>query len=200
MTSKKILMELHQRVLDMLRNNLPPELSYHNYEHTVDVLNAVERIAMAENTTDAELMLLKTAAVFHDTGYIYSRDNHEQRSCTIAREILREIGADEESIEKVCEIILATRIPQEPKDKLSEIMCDADLDYLGRDDYFPISQKVFSEFKMFGIIKDEIEWIPMQVKFLESHHYFTQSSINTRAGKKEENLIRIKENHKKNSI
>ena len=193
MASKNVLLELQGKILEMLKEKLPSNLYYHNYEHTLDVLEATERIAKAENASYEEIQLLKTAAVFHDVGYIYSRENHEQKSCMIAKEMLSSNGIENDVVEKVCELILATKVPHKPKDKLSEIICDADLDYLGRDDYFPISQNLFKEFKNFGIVKDENDWKHLQVKFLESHHYFTKTAINTRKNKKEEHLRKIKE-------
>ncbi len=194
MTSHQILLDIQSRMLDILKQELPPELSYHSYEHTLDVLHAAEQIAKGENVSLDEMLLLKTAAVFHDMGYIHSRENHEQKSCSIARKILSSEGIKAEAIEKICELILATQVPQKPKDKLGQIICDADLDYLGRDDYFPISQNVFKEFKYFGLLNDENEWKKMQIKFLESHKYFTKTANNLRNSKKEENLIKIKNN------
>ncbi len=193
MATNNALVEIEDEILKMLKDKLPAELSYHSFDHTLDVLHATERIAKAENVSDEELSLLKIAAVFHDTGYIYSRENHEQKSCMLATDVLTSHGIDKNKIDKVNELILATTFPHDPKNKLAEIICDADLDYLGRDDYFKISKRVFDEFKYFGIVHDEEEWKKMQVKFLESHKYFTKTAINSRKMKKEENLRKIKE-------
>ena len=192
MALNNVFMEIRQKILEMLKEKLPAELTYHSIEHTLDVLQATEWISKAENVTDEELSLLKTAALFHDVGYIYSRENHEQKSCTIARDILSSNGIDNSTIEKVCALILATIFPHNPKNKLGEIICDADLDYLGRDDYFVISQKAFNEFKHFGIVNNEADWKNMQMKFLESHRYYTTTSITLRKSKKEEHLMKIK--------
>ncbi len=192
MTLKNVFIELQGKALNLLKEKISPHLYYHNYEHTVDVIEAAKRISKAENASDEEIQILITAAAFHDLGYIYSRENHEQKSCLIAREMLSSKGVNDDIIDTVCELILATKIPQNPKMKLSEIICDADLDYLGRDDYFPISQNLFKEFQNFGIVKDENAWNHLQVKFLESHNYFTKTSIETRKNKKEEHLRIIK--------
>lgn len=189
-----ILAEVRNNALKILRENLPAELTYHSYEHTLDVMNAAEIIAIGEKVSEPELAMLKTAAVFHDIGYIYSRENHEERSCAFAREKLEEKGIDKNSIETVCRLIMATRIPQKPTDKLSEILCDADLDYLGRDDYFPISQNIFLEFKRFGVVKNEPDWKEMQIKFLDAHRYFTDTANRLREKKKRENLRKIRNN------
>lgn len=196
MTTKKMVLEnIYDSVLGMLKDKLSSELSYHNYEHTLDVVKAAERIAKEENATMNDILLLKTAAVFHDVGYMYTRNGHEEKSCSIATEMLSQNGISDEEINKVCELIMATKVPQSPKDKLAKILCDADLDYLGRDDYFRISRNVFNEFKHFGVVRDENDWREMQVKFLEAHHYFTETSKKSRNRQKEENLKQIKENH-----
>ncbi len=193
MALKNVLLELQGNILDMLKEKLPSNLYYHNYEHTIDVMESAERIAKSENSTEDEILLIKTAAVFHDVGYIVSRENHEQKSCMLASEMLLEKGVEKNIIEKICELILATKFPHKPKNKLGEIICDADLDYLGRDDYFPISRNLFKEFIDSGMIKNEDDWKKMQIKFLETHHYFTKTSIEKRKKKKEEHLKKIKD-------
>ena len=193
MALKNVLLELQGKILEILKEKLPSNLYYHNYEHTIDVLEAAERIAKAENSSEEEILLIKTAAVFHDVGYIFSRENHEQKSCMMASEMLAERGVEKNIIEKICELILATKFPHKPKNKLEEIICDADLDYLGRDDYFPNSRNLLKEFIDSGMIKSEVDWKKMQVKFLETHHYFTKTAIETRKSKKEEHLKMIKE-------
>jgi uncharacterized protein len=193
MTLNNMLSVIQGKVLEMLKEKLPSHLYYHNYEHTMDVLEAAERIAVAENVAYGDMQLVKTAAAFHDAGFIFSRENHEQKSCSIAKELLSSNGINNGDIEKICDLILATKFPHHPKDKLGEIICDADLDYLGRDDYFSISKKLYKEFLDAGIVKNENDWNRLQVKFLETHHYFTKTSINTRKSKKDEHLRKIKE-------
>ena len=176
----------------MLREKLPADLDYHNYEHTLDVLQAAERIAIEEKTGSDDLELLRTAAVLHDSGYINSRVEHEEESCRIAEKLLSSYGIEQEFIDKVCELIRATKVPHNPKNKLSQILCDADLDYLGREDFFPISHTVYLEFKRFGVVKDEAEWNKLQIRFFKSHKYFTPTANRTRNQKKMEHLEMLK--------
>jgi uncharacterized protein len=75
---------------------------------------------------------------------------------------------------------------------LEEILADADLDYLGRDDFFIIGETLYREFKTLGIVNNEEEWNQLQVRFLENHHYFTKTSVNLRQAKKEEHLKQVK--------
>ncbi|MFC6269836.1 HD domain-containing protein [Frigoriflavimonas asaccharolytica] len=185
--------ELQSVIIDLLKEKLPEHLSYHSVAHITDVIESVDRIAKAENCTEEELILLKTAALFHDTGFIYGAKDHEQKSCEIAQSYLLDYGYNQAEIDQIKGMIMATKIPQTPGNHLEEIVADADLDYLGRDDFFIIGNKLFEELSMFGIINTEYDWNLLQEKFLENHHFFTKTAIETRNEKKNENLQIIKE-------
>lgn len=173
-------------ILNKLKKELPPYLSYHNADHTLDVIQSAGKIAIEEDINDADTRLLLTAALFHDTGFLKQRQNHEAASCEIARRYLPEYGYQREEIEIICDTIMATCVPQKPKNHLQAILCDADLDYLGRDDFFVLSNRLFSELSAECMIKDEDEWNREQAHFMSSHHYHTASSIKFRQDKKEE--------------
>ena len=184
---------IKQPILSRLKNELDPRLGYHNITHTLDVLEQAEVLAKQEKVTDKhDLLLLKTAAVFHDSGFLFVYKGHEEKGCEIASDSLRNLFS-EEDIKKVCGMIMATKIPQSPKTLLEQIICDADLDYLGRDDFEPISQTLYKEFIIFKIIPEDIIWDHVQIKFFESHHYFTGTSISKRNEKKLKHLNILKE-------
>jgi dsDNA-binding SOS-regulon protein len=82
-------------------------------------------------------------------------------------------------------------IPHKPKNKLEEIICDADLDYLGRDDFHEIADKLRRELKEHGKIQGDKQWDEIQVMFLKQHKYFTKTAIKTRRKKKKENLKEV---------
>jgi hypothetical protein len=90
-------------------------------------------------------------------------------------------------------MIRATKVPQNPQTLLEEIICDSDLDYLGRDDFFSIGEGLYKEFRIQKIVSNEEEWNQLQVSFLESHHYFTKTSNERRKKGKQLNLEKIKE-------
>lgn len=179
-------------IISKLEKELPKHLSYHSVAHVKDVLAAAIRIAQEEQITDTELILLKTAAVFHDAGFLYGAKDHELRSCELARLYLPAYDYSAEQIERICGMILATKLPQNPQNHLEEILADADLDYLGRDDFFQIGNQLFEELVMFGMISNEDDWNRLQIKFFESHHYFTKTAIKFRQEKKEAHLLAIK--------
>jgi predicted metal-dependent HD superfamily phosphohydrolase len=155
-------------------------------------LDAAIFIAQQEAVNNEGLTLLKTAAVFHDSGFLVGAGDHEKSSCEIAGQYLPEYGYTSRQIEKICGMIMATKLPQTPHNHLEEILADADLDYLGRDDFFTIGNQLYDELAMFGIITNEDDWNRLQIKFFESHHYFTPTSIRLRQQKKQEHLAIIK--------
>ena len=184
--------KLNNIIIARLKDHLPEHLSYHSVMHVKDVIESVERIGTSENVSEEEMVMLKTAALFHDTGFLFGSKNHEEKSCEIASEYLLDYGYSQSQLDKIKGMIMATKIPQTPKNHLEEIVADADLDYLGRDDFFTIGDKLFEELSMFGIVNSERDWNLLQEKFLESHAYFTETSIRERKQKKQENLDIIK--------
>lgn len=183
---------IYKVIIKKLREELPAHLTYHSAAHVSDVINAVQEIAEAEQVSGEDLTLLTTAALFHDTGFLFGSKDHEARSCEIAQEYLPAYGYSQKQIDKIKGMIMATKIPQSPENHLEEILADADLDYLGRDDFFTIGNRLYEELAMFGILNSERDWNLLQEKFLENHRYFTRTAIDKRSKKKEENLNIIK--------
>lgn len=176
---------IHRHVLQMLEEKLSPKLTYHSIEHTMDVLDQAIRIADEEGIADEQdLFVLKVATLYHDSGFIYTYRGHEEKSWELAERELPELGVNAEQLARIQGLIAATHIPQMPKNHLEEVICDADLDYLGRDDFSPIANLLYQELLTLNMVKNEQEWNLIQVKFLSSHHYFTKSSFQLR-GKKE---------------
>ncbi|MFN4084063.1 MAG: HD domain-containing protein [Bacteroidia bacterium] len=180
-------------ILAKLKNELPGNLYYHSYSHVMDVLDAAVNYAKMENISDYETQLLKTAVLFHDSGFTVQSKNHEEIGCEIVRAELPKYNYTNEEIEKICGMIMATRIPQSPTNKLEEIICDADLDYLGRDDFWTIGSNLFKELEIYGILSDEKDWNKLQLKFLSSHKYFTKSALSLRKEKKDQHTQKIQE-------
>lgn len=185
-------------IMKKLENELSSKLHYHSIEHTLDVVKAVERIALSENVTDEGLFLLKTAASYHDAGFVEQYDKNEPVGVRMANEILPKYGYTPEHIEIIKKLIFVTSVPHQPTNLLEEIICDADLDYLGRDDFHQIADKLRLELREHGKINSDRAWDEIQVRFLEQHRYFTQTSLKTRMAKKLQNLEEIKERLKRN--
>ncbi|MES2628822.1 MAG: adenylate/guanylate cyclase domain-containing protein [Bacteroidota bacterium] len=181
---------MREYVLKELSEKLPPNLYYHGVHHTIDVLNVAELLSIQEQLSASETELIRAAALFHDSGFLTAYHQHEEASCTMTRATMPLFGYSQGIIDEVCTLILATKMPQTPKNHLERILCDADLDYLGRDDYDHISDNLFRELKEYGYSGDDDSWREKQMEFLGNHRYFL---INTEARKaaKEKNLTKL---------
>jgi uncharacterized protein len=184
-------------ILNKLKKELPKNLTYHSHEHIKDVYGSAVMLAKLEGVEGEDLTLLLTAVLFHDSGFLKQQKDHETISCEIATEYLPNYGYSPEQIKRICGMIMATKIPQTPHNKLEELICDADLDYLGRDDFFKIGNGLFEELCMYGIINNEDEWNRLQIRFLEKHTYFTKSAKKLRKPKKDEYIKMVKAKLKK---
>ena len=179
-------------ILERLRYELPKERTYHSLEHTLDVYASAIDIAEQEGVTGEDLALLKTAALYHDCGFIMHGIDHEEHGCAVVREQLPRFGYSPDQVRRICDMIMATRIPQSPRNKLSRILCDADLDYLGRGDFEIIGSTLFAEMRTFGVLKTEREWNQLQVRFLERHTYFTRTNKQLREPVKQAHLAALR--------
>jgi predicted metal-dependent HD superfamily phosphohydrolase len=179
-------------ILNELRRGLAPALTYHGLAHTLDVALAASSLAAAESVSDPEkLALLRTAALYHDAGFLYTYQQHEARGSELVRATLPGFGYSATQVEQVCALIMATQYPQQPADHLAQILCDADLDYLGRPDFEPISTSLFHELTAQQLISDEHAWFQLQERFLTSHHYWTATAQTRRAAPKQAQLEHI---------
>jgi HD superfamily phosphodiesterase len=180
-------------VLNKLEKELLPMYTYHGIHHTLDVLKVCKRLCKSENISEKDTLLLQTAVLLHDIGFTVSASEHERRGCEIAKEILPQFGFSGSEIESICAMIMATKIPQTPRTLQEKVICDADLDYLGRNDFFSIGQTLFEELKALDTIQTEQQWNTMQLKFLEQHQYHTKTTLQLRETKKQKHLKLIKE-------
>jgi len=185
--------DIEEFILDKLEAELPKNLYYHNLKHTIDVLIQVEIIGKGENINNEELLILKTAALFHDIGHIISSKDHEYHGTIITRDILPKFGYDDNQISEINEIILATKLPPLPKTKLQKIICDADLDYLGRSDFIPVSDTLYKELNEQGFVNSINDWNKMQLKFISNHQYFTDTANNLREVNKLKQIERLEQ-------
>ena len=187
----------YKNIIHRLTHDLPPHLTYHNVAHTNSVLGVTESLAVLENIGEDETLLLKTAALFHDAGFLQKFKNHEESSCSLALESLPQYGYSSDEIGTICRIIMATRLPQRPADKLEEIICDADLHYLGTSQYEEISADLYKEFKKEGVVKTRKEWQQKELSFLMAHRFFTSSAKELYGPLKEKHIKTLTEAHQK---
>jgi uncharacterized protein len=181
-------------VLPKLKKGLKPTLYYHNYQHTLDVCESVERLAEMENINGDERVMLQTAALFHDTGFLWEYVDNEKIACDFAKETLSDLEYSKNQIDVICQMILSTQIPQHPSNILDKILCDADLDYIGRSDFFITALRLHREWSENSKKKITFkEWYLKQQAFIIEHEYFTESARKIRNEKKKHNLSQVKE-------
>lgn len=181
-------------ILQKLEAELNSNLFYHSYEHTLDVMRAAREIAENEKLSDADTELVVTAAAYHDAGFLEQYNDNEELACTMVRQSLPGFDYKEESVEKICQAIMATRHDIAPRSKFEEVLCDADSDYLGRKDYKRIASNLYRELTEHGIALNEREWILKQVNHLWlKHEYYTDYSKKNRNSMKSRHIERLKE-------
>ena len=183
---------LRKKAFKILKSKLSDDLYYHGFQHTLDVLNNCNQYIKREKIDEYNAKLLRIGALLHDIGFTVSNVNHEDEGVKIAQKLMEDFGFSKKDFHIVKGLILATRIPQTPKNYLEKIICDADLDYLGRSDFYKISNYLFKELKAYSIIKNQKEWDLAQIKFLEAHKYHTDFALRNRQPKKEERIAELK--------
>lgn len=193
------LLQIENHVKDTLQKELPKEVVYHNLDHTFQVVNAAKEIGQNSGLTEEDMEIVTIAAWFHDLGYKESGQNHEEISAKLAKEFLAEHSYDAGKIEKVQNCILATKMPQSPKNLMEEVVCDADLHHLGTEDYFRMARKLKKEINNNN--KDELltdaKWMQMNVDFIKKHKYFTEYAENKYGQQKLKNRKKVKKKLKK---
>jgi uncharacterized protein len=165
--------KLKKFILNKLESELSDSLTYHGANHTKYVLLSCEKYIKRMHISADDAYLLRTAAIMHDTGYIWTFDTHEDESINYARKILPDWNYTNTQIERIAGIIEATKIPQKPLNILEQIIGDADLDYLGTELFYKIGDKLYRELLAFNKITNEEQWYRIQVNFLQNHRFHT---------------------------
>ena len=173
---------MRKEILNKLKASLPEEIVYHDLSHTLDVEKAALRLAKLEGLNEEETLILRTAVLYHDAGYIISNIENEKYAINLAIKTLPKYGFNSEQIDQIVEIIKATQHSNSvPVTLLEKIMCDADHDYFGRADYYTVAQKLRIELENYGTIMTNKEWVRFQINYLENVHvFYTETAKNIR--------------------
>jgi uncharacterized protein len=183
--------KIEEHILNYLKNSLNENLYYHGIHHTLEVMENASEIAKAENINSEDTLLLKIAVLYHDSGLVDAYTGHEEAGCLKVRKFLPEFSVSDKDIETICGMIMATKIPQQPKNILEKILADADLKYLGTNKFEDIGNTLFKELKIYANIISEKQWFDIQKSFLEKHHFHTDYCINKYESAKQENLQKV---------
>jgi predicted metal-dependent HD superfamily phosphohydrolase len=185
-----------QYIRALFKDELPGGIKYHGANHTLHpargVVAVANRIAISENISEHDRELVIAAAYFHDTGYIREYDKNEPIAARMAGRILKLIGYKPNEIEKIQTMILSTDLAREPKTHAEKILCDADLDHFGREDFFKLDGKIREGRRARGIdVSDELKWYKGTLEIITRHQYYTESQKKLREEQKQKNIKRL---------
>jgi predicted metal-dependent HD superfamily phosphohydrolase len=184
-----------ERIVRFLLQGLDPNLRYHSIHHTLDDVlpNAIELISHCNKLSDEEKLIVKTAALLHDVGFLDRYENNEEKGCDQAKHLLPKFGYTQHQLDEVCVCIMATKMPQNPGNHLlSQIVCDADLLYIATDSFFDRSNALREERQLvLGKTYTDNEWIQKNIDFLNKHQFFCDFVKESHKDKKLENKNRL---------
>ena len=195
--SKKgpILENISKFVTQLFSENLPTWAVYHDLQHTIETVDGCVEIGKGSGITNEDLEILCIAAWFHDTGYMFNVEEHEEKSSEIALKFLNKNSYPLDRINRVSDCIIATKISITPQNLLESIICDADLISLGRPDYFEKNDLLKLEIERRENKKiNELAWLKRSLNFLSSHNYFTEYARLNLGSQLKSNLIILREN------
>lgn len=194
-----IVRQTDEFILNLFKDKLPNTFVYHNYTHSKRVFKSVNEIIEGSEVNDNEALTLQLAALLHDTGYIHTRDGHEEKSVEIATAFLKEHDVAEDIIEEVAKCIMATKFDGVPEGKLEEMIRDADASHFGKEYFEEASEFLRQEFKSQGIKEySPREWRDTNIKMLiEEHQFYSDYALKNWQSVKEKNLAKLIKSKKK---
>jgi predicted metal-dependent HD superfamily phosphohydrolase len=178
----------------LLKAAKPEWVTYHNFEHAKAVAKASKTIGTACRLSAEDLEGVILAAWFHDAGYVEAIEGHEEKSVEIATSFLRENGYPERKIARVAGCIRATKMPQNPKTLMEQVLCDADISHLGTKGFLEVSELIRLEIEHhMGRKLAEAEWLTMNTLFVSGHQYHTDYARTKYASQHAANVAALKE-------
>ena len=193
MTTNLLIHKARAHVETLMREKKPEWLEFHDFHHAVSVVDTCRAIGSALNLNDEMIEVASLAAWFHDVGYLDGIEDHEERSVESATSFLQRRKYPQEKIALVAGCIRATRMPQQPKNILEQVLCDADIAHLGRKNYLQLSERIRQEIEHRMRIKlTRFEWLTMNIDFMAGHRYFTDYAKTHFEKQRQSNLAALK--------
>ena len=171
---KSIVFEAEAYATNYISEHVPKEYAYHDIQHTKNVVDSCLEIGQHYDLSAKEIEILQIAGWFHDTGYDKGAENHEERSIKYVKDFLSKYSYSAEDTQRICACIQATKMPHQPNSILEQILCDADLNHLGKKTYWDRCGKVRQELTMTRKTNmSEQEWMDFEINFITNHQFFT---------------------------
>jgi hypothetical protein len=189
-------------VSNLLKDKLSNLYSYHNFNHTFNVVNAVKKLCNKENVDDHEREMLLVAAWFHDAGYINGFEDHENESIKIAAKFLKEKEQSDEFIAQVSKLIMATSKTYVPQNKLEYIIKDADFVHITSLEYESTGELLRYELKnTMNVSMSSLEWAQENLNFLvNKHRFYTDYALRKWQPLKEKTIALVQKKINKEEI
>ncbi len=192
--NKELIEESKVLVKNVYGSSTKKSLFYHNWKHTDQVYNSAMEIAgNTDGVTDSDTEVLALAVLFHDIAYTTGCVGHEKESAVMATQFLADQKYNQDKLEIVNRLILATKIGHKPIDLLEKIIQDADMHHIGTPDYITTTYKLlYREMKvtqMVGIT--EYGWAASSIDFFNLHEFYTAYAKETYGPYKTENLKKL---------
>lgn len=162
---------------------------YHNFFHAMAVASAAARICDKEDVDSYDSLMVITAALFHDAVFKVGAGDNEERSGRVARHLLYRAGYTRPERDMITRLILATKMPAAPKNLLEKVLCDADLDNLGRADFLDKMELVRKE----NGVSDTAKWYSCTLGFIKNHKYHTAYQQKSKQEMLSKNIAKLEE-------
>jgi predicted metal-dependent HD superfamily phosphohydrolase len=185
----ELLEKAQEYVFSLFKEKLSPKFLYHNYKHTLEVVNTCQETGEWYKLDKEQMELLLLAAWFHDTGYAITYEGHEEKSIEIAREFLNGHGCTTEKTDAVCELISSTSISRRPAGLLQEIMHDSDYISMGKKTFFERAELLRIEWEAFlNRYYNDREWAELQLEFLLGNNFYTEYALKEYGNQRGKNI------------
>ncbi|SKB85421.1 Pycsar system effector family protein [Daejeonella lutea] len=190
MKSNTIVKDAAEYVFNLFKDKLPGDYVYHNYNHTAETAKACKKLSKSYNLTSRDYEVLMLAAIFHDTGYITTYENHEEESVKFMKEYLTGNYSDED-ISEIESLILSTKYRTVPDGSLQEILHDADYINLGNKSFDHRADLLRIEWeRILQKTYTEEEWAQIQLQFLLDTQFKTEEAVLNYNEQKEMNILK----------
>ena len=189
MKDPEILNRASEFVLALFNEKLSKKLVYHTYKHTTDTVTEARILGEMHQLPPEQMEILLLAAWLHDTGYVNTYEGHEENSAQIAATFLREQNYAEAKIELITECITSSRIEDKTTELLANILLDADLSNLGKENFEATAELLRVEWEIFlNRFYTDVEWAQHQLDFLQRHQFRTEAGRQRFAAQWERNI------------
>jgi len=169
-----IINKAEKHVTYLLNTKLNENYLFHTLQHTKETVKAVQLIGKNSGLLEKELEFVTLAALFHDTGHIYTYDGHEEKSVQIACQFLNEHSYPLKDIDKITACILSTKMYQEPKNILEEIMKDSDIIHIGKRGSLKKGYLLRQELaNILNKTYSNLQWLEIDKNFYSSTKFYT---------------------------